>query len=134
MPEPSTLALFALAAAVLVAVPGPNLVYILTRSLSEGRRAGLASVLGVETGTVLHVLAAALGLSALVASSAVLLDVVRYAGAAYLAYLGVRALRELTRRPSLPGGAAGVWWLIRSSKPAGRSSPPLGWFDSIAAS
>ena len=93
MPEPSTLALFALAAAVLVAVPGPNLVYILTRSLSEGRRAGLASVLGVETGTVLHVLAAALGLSALVASSAVLLDVVRYAGAAYLVYLGVRALR-----------------------------------------
>ena len=109
MPEPSTLALFALAAAVLVAVPGPNLVYILTRSLSEGRRAGLASVLGVETGTVLHVLAAALGLSALVASSAVLLDVVRYAGAAYLVYLGVRALRgraAAAAAPS-PGTASG---------------------------
>ena len=109
MPEPSTLALFALAAAVLVAVPGPNLVYIFTRSLSEGRRAGLASVLGVETGTVLHVLAAALGLSALVASSAALLDVVRYAGAAYLVYLGVRALRgpaAAAAAPS-PGTASG---------------------------
>jgi threonine/homoserine/homoserine lactone efflux protein len=101
MPELSTLLLFAVAAVALIAIPGPNLIYIATRSMSEGRRAGLASVLGVETGTLIHSLAAALGISALVASSATAFEVVRYAGAAYLVYLGVR---ELLRRrdPSDP--------------------------------
>ena len=93
MPEPGTLLLFALSALVLIAVPGPNLLYIVTRSASEGRRAGLASVFGVETGTLVHIAAAAAGLSALLASSAVAFDAVRYAGAAYLAWLGVRTLR-----------------------------------------
>ena len=64
MPEPSTLLLFAASAAVLVFIPGPNLVYIVTRSIEAGRRAGLASML-VEAGTVVHVTAAALRLSAL---------------------------------------------------------------------
>ena len=94
MPEPTTLLVFSLAAVVLIAVPGPNLIYIATRSMSEGRRSGLASALGVETGTLVHVAAAALGLSALLASSATAFDVVRYAGAAYLVYLGVRTLRQ----------------------------------------
>jgi threonine/homoserine/homoserine lactone efflux protein len=92
MPEPATLLLFALAALALVAVPGPNLIYIATRSLGEGRRAGVASALGVETGTLVHVTAAVVGLSALIASSATAFEVVRYAGAAYLVILGVRAL------------------------------------------
>ena len=93
MPAPETLGLFALAALALVAIPGPNLVYIANRALADGRRAGLASVLGVETGTLVWVCAAAAGLSALLASSAVAFDAVRYAGAAYLVYLGVRTLR-----------------------------------------
>ena len=92
MPEPATLALFAAAAVGLIAVPGPNLIYIATRSAGEGRRAGLASVLGVETGTLIYSAAAAAGLSALLASSALAFDVVKYAGAAYLVLLGVRAL------------------------------------------
>lgn len=92
MPEPETLAVFALAALALVALPGPNLLYISARSLSEGRRAGLVSVLGIETGTLVHVTAAAVGVSALLASSAVAFGVVRYAGAAYLIYLGLRTL------------------------------------------
>jgi threonine/homoserine/homoserine lactone efflux protein len=92
VPSWETLGLFALAAVVLVAVPGPNLLYIANRALADGRRAGLASVLGVETGTLVWVCAAALGLSALLASSAVAFDVVRYAGVAYLVYLGVRTL------------------------------------------
>ncbi len=92
MPEPATLLVFSLAALVLVAVPGPNLIYITTRSIGEGRRAGLASALGVESGTLVHVAAAAVGLSALLASSAVAFSVVKYAGAAYLVYLGVRTL------------------------------------------
>jgi threonine/homoserine/homoserine lactone efflux protein len=93
MPAPSTLLLFAASAAVLVLVPGPNLVYIVTRSIEAGRRAGLASMLGVEAATLVHVTAAALGLSALLASSAVAFEAVRWAGVAYLVYLGVRALR-----------------------------------------
>lgn len=92
MPEPATLLVFALAALALIAVPGPNLIYITARSISQGRRAGLVSVLGVETGTLVHVAAAAAGLSALLASSAVAFALVKYAGAAYLVYLGVRTL------------------------------------------
>lgn len=94
MPEPSTLLLFAASAAALVLIPGPNLVFIITRSIEAGRRAGLASMLGVETATFVHVTAAAVGLSALLASSAVAFETVRWAGVAYLVYLGVRALRS----------------------------------------
>jgi threonine/homoserine/homoserine lactone efflux protein len=92
MPAPATLLVFALAAGVLVAIPGPNHIYIVTRSIAQGRRIGLASAFGVETGTLVHISAATVGLSALIASSAVAFDTLRYAGAAYLAYLGVRAL------------------------------------------
>jgi threonine/homoserine/homoserine lactone efflux protein len=92
MPSPATLLVFALAAGVLVAIPGPNHIYIVTRSIAQGRRIGLASAFGVETGTLVHIGAATVGLSALVASSAVAFDTLRYAGAAYLAYLGIRAL------------------------------------------
>jgi threonine/homoserine/homoserine lactone efflux protein len=104
MPEPSTLLLFAASAAVLVLIPGPNLVYIVTRSIEAGRRAGLASMLGVEAGTLVHVTAAALGLSALLASSEVAFEMVRWAGFAYLIYLGVRALRAR----DLPASAAPI--------------------------
>jgi hypothetical protein len=65
VPEPGTLALFALAAITLIAIPGPNALYIAARSLSQGRAAGIASALGVEAGTLVHVAAAAAGLSAL---------------------------------------------------------------------
>ena len=94
MPSASTLALFALAALALIAIPGPNMIYVATRSMSEGRSAGFASALGLLTGTGINVLAAAVGLSALIASSDVAYDVIRYAGAAYLVYLGVKALRS----------------------------------------
>jgi threonine/homoserine/homoserine lactone efflux protein len=106
MPELATLALFAGSAATLVLIPGPNLIYIVTRSVEAGRRAGLASVLGVEAGTMIHVAAAAFGLTALLASSAVAFELVKYAGVAYLVYLGVRALRAggtPDTRPA-PGG------------------------------
>jgi threonine/homoserine/homoserine lactone efflux protein len=94
MPELSTLLLFAGSVVALVLVPGPNLIYIVTRSVEAGRRAGFASMLGVETGTLVHVAMAAVGLSALLASSATAFEIVKYAGVAYLAYLGVRALRS----------------------------------------
>jgi len=89
----TNLLLFLPAALVLVAIPGPNHLYITARSIGEGRRAGLASAFGVETGTLVHIAAAAAGLSALVAASATAFGVLRYAGAAYLVYLAYRTLR-----------------------------------------
>lgn len=85
--------LFLLAAFTLVAIPGPNHLYITTRSIGEGRRAGVVSVLGVETGTLVHIAAASAGLSAVVAASATAFGFLRYAGAAYLVYLAYRTLR-----------------------------------------
>jgi threonine/homoserine/homoserine lactone efflux protein len=93
VPETRTLALFAVAAVVLIAIPGPNALYIAARSMSQGRAAGIASALGVEAGTLVHVAAAAVGLSALIASSEVAFDAIRYVGVAYLLFLGIRALR-----------------------------------------
>jgi threonine/homoserine/homoserine lactone efflux protein len=95
MPELTTFLVFAAASLLLLAIPGPNHIYIVARSVSQGRGAGLASALGVETGTLVHVGAAAAGLSAVIASSATAFNLVRYLGAAYLVYLGIRAL---TRR------------------------------------
>jgi threonine/homoserine/homoserine lactone efflux protein len=92
VPSPDTLLVFAAASALLVLVPGPAVIYIVTRSVQHGRAAGLVSMLGIEAGGLVHVAAAAIGLSAVLASSATAFNVVRYAGAAYLVYLGVRAL------------------------------------------
>jgi threonine/homoserine/homoserine lactone efflux protein len=92
MPEASTLALFTLAAITLLVIPGPAVLYVVTRSADQGRAAGLASVCGVHVGTLVHVAAAALGLSALLVSSATAYHAVRWLGAAYLVWLGVRRL------------------------------------------
>ena len=92
MPAAATLPLFLTAALGLLLIPGPSVLYITTRSASQGRRAGFVSVLGVHTGTVVHVAAAAAGLSALVVASALAFSTVRLAGAAYLVYLGVRTI------------------------------------------
>jgi len=92
MPEWSTLILFVMAASVLVFTPGPNTLYIIARSVDQGRRAGIVSSLGIEVGTMIHVLAAAFGISALLLTSALAFNVVKYAGAAYLVYLGIKTL------------------------------------------
>jgi threonine/homoserine/homoserine lactone efflux protein len=92
MPDASTFALFAAASLAFLAIPGPSVFYIVTRGLVQGRRAGVTSMLGVQTGGLVHVVAAAFGVSALIASSAAAFTVVKYAGAAYLVLLGVRKL------------------------------------------
>jgi threonine/homoserine/homoserine lactone efflux protein len=92
MLEPSRLPLFLLASLVLLLTPGPAVMYIITRSIDQGRPAGLVSVLSIETGNFCHVLAATFGLSALLMSSALAFSVVKYLGAAYLVYLGLRKL------------------------------------------
>jgi threonine/homoserine/homoserine lactone efflux protein len=94
MPDASTLLLFTAASLALLAVPGPAVLYVVTRSLTQGRTAGLVSVLGVETGTFAYALAAAAGLTGLIAASQTGFTIVRFAGAAYLVYLGVRRLLE----------------------------------------
>jgi threonine/homoserine/homoserine lactone efflux protein len=85
---------FALASLMLIAIPGPNMIYIVTRMAAQGLRAGIASALGVEAGTLLHIALAGVGVAALVAASPVAFTVVKYAGVAYLVYLGVQALRS----------------------------------------
>ena len=104
MPEASTLALFSLAALALIVVPGPAVLYIVARSVDQGRRAGVVSALGIAVGGLVHVAAAVVGLSALVVSSARAFEVVKYAGAAYLIVLGIRRL--LTREVIQEDGRA----------------------------
>ncbi|GAB1820473.1 LysE family translocator [Herbidospora sp. RD11066] len=94
MPDLPTLAVFSVATLALLLVPGPAVVYIVTRSVAQGRAAGLVSVLGVHTGSLVHIAAAALGISAILAASATAFTIVKYAGAAYLVYLGVRKLMD----------------------------------------
>ena len=103
MPDASALALFTVAAITLLVIPGPSVLYIVTRSVDQGRAAGLASVCGVHVGTLVHVAAAALGLSALLVSSATAYHTVRWLGAAYLIWLGIRRL--LARDEDLPAAA-----------------------------
>jgi threonine/homoserine/homoserine lactone efflux protein len=101
--DPARLGVFVAAAVVLLVTPGPAVLYITARSVTQGLRAGLVSVLGIETGASTHVLGAALGLSAVLASSAVAFSIVKYLGAAYLIVLGVRKLGS--RPVSVPSGA-----------------------------
>ncbi|GGO69452.1 LysE family translocator [Nonomuraea cavernae] len=94
MPDLATLALFCAATLALLVVPGPAVLFIVMRSVAQGRSAGLVSVLGVHAGSLVHVVAAALGISALLAASATAFTVVKYAGVAYLVWLGVRKLMQ----------------------------------------
>ncbi len=90
LPDGTTLFIFLGASLVLLVTPGPAVFYIVARSIDQGRMAGVVSTLGVATGSCVHSVAAALGISALLASSALAFNVVKLIGAAYLIYLGVR--------------------------------------------
>jgi threonine/homoserine/homoserine lactone efflux protein len=110
VPSTSALLLFCPAALLLLIIPGPSVLYIVTRSIDHGRRAGFVSVLGTHAGSLVHVAGAAFGLSALIVSSALAFSVVKYLGAAYLVALGVRRWRAgdrldlQTRRSSTTTG------------------------------
>jgi threonine/homoserine/homoserine lactone efflux protein len=94
VPDANALLLFAGAGLLLNITPGPDILYVLGRSLSQGRSAGVVSALGIGAGCLVHVLAAALGLSALMLAVPGAYDAIRLAGAAYLVWLGLRALRS----------------------------------------
>jgi threonine/homoserine/homoserine lactone efflux protein len=103
MPTLETIGLFAVAAAAITVVPGPSMIYILSRGITAGRRTAVATAFGVESANVVFVAATAAGLAAVLAASAVALTVVRWAGAGYLLYLGLRALVRGAVPPELVG-------------------------------
>ena len=86
--------LFLAASALLTIAPGPDILYVLARGVSQGRKAGIAAALGFASGCIFHTVLAAAGIAALIRSSEIAFDAVRYAGAAYLAWIGVQALRH----------------------------------------
>ena len=94
MPETSILLLYLSAAFLLAVTPGPGIFYVLTRSIKGGRREGYQSSIGTAVGGMFHVFAAALGLSAILATSAIAFSIVKYAGAAYLIFLGIQMIRK----------------------------------------
>ena len=104
LPDWSGLGLFVVAALVLLITPGPAVLYIVTRSIDQGRWAGLVSMLGVHVGTLVHVAAAAVGLSAVLVASATAFTAVKWLGAAYLVYLGVRRILDRTVTGSVASG------------------------------
>ena len=100
MPPIDSVLAFAIAAFVLIIIPGPSVLFVVSRGVALGRRAALLSVLGNEAGLLVHVVAVAIGLGAVVERSAAIFTVLKLAGAAYLVYLGVKAIRS---RRSLRG-------------------------------
>jgi len=90
----STLWIFVLAAFALIVTPGPSVLYIVARSIEQGRLAGVVSALGIATGTMVHIAAAAFGISAILMTSATAFTIVKLLGAAYLIYLGIRTLMQ----------------------------------------
>jgi threonine/homoserine/homoserine lactone efflux protein len=103
LPDPGALAVFVVAALVLLVIPGPAVLYIVAQSISRGRLAGIVSMLGIQVGGLVHVAAAAAGLSALLVRSAVAFNVVKYAGAAYLILLGLRRILDREEVQNVPG-------------------------------
>jgi threonine/homoserine/homoserine lactone efflux protein len=108
--------LFVVASIVLVFVPGPDMAYLLARSLAQGKRAGVLAALGINAGAYVHLIAAVTGLSALLMASALAFTVFKVAGALYLVWLGVQALRARSSETPLPNielkgaGAGSVFW------------------------
>ena len=90
--DPHLVQLYLIAVCVLVLAPGPDSLLVLTRSIADGRQAGVVATLGISFGNVIHALLAAAGISALIATSPALFDLLRYAGGAYLAWIGARSL------------------------------------------
>ena len=101
------LSLFLLAALVIAAIPGPGIFYVTARTLSGGRRAGIASTFGTALGGLVHVIAGGLGVSAIILASAQLFTVLKLAGALYLIWLGIRTIREAGHLPTEHMGAIG---------------------------
>jgi len=126
MPSLENLLLFVVASVLLVLTPGPNLLYLVSRTLAQGRAAGLVSLAGTTTGFVVHILAAALGLSAVFVAVPVAYDALRWAGAAYLLWLAWDSVR-----PAAGGSAGGIFAPRRLPDAAPATLFRMGLFTSI---
>jgi threonine/homoserine/homoserine lactone efflux protein len=119
---------FLLASFLLWITPGPDTMYILARSIAQGVRAGVMSALGIGGGILIHTALAAFGLSALLAASAVAFQVVKLAGAAYLIYLGIQALRSQARLSAPETAAATPWRIFRQGVMTNALNPKVAIF------
>lgn len=106
MPDIGSIITFGVASVALLLIPGPAVIYILNRSVSDGREVGLAAVAGLELGNMVHVVAASAGLSAVLATSATAFNTVKWLGAGYLVFVGVRTL--LMRPATMSGDSTSV--------------------------
>ena len=121
----SSLVAFAVASVVLIAIPGPSVLFVIGRSLALGWRGGVLTVLGNATGQLVQVIAVALGVGLVVAESVVLFSIVKFAGAAYLVFLGIRTIRHRghpARRPAPPPPSS-PWTLVRQGALVGATNP-----------
>ena len=122
----SNLLAFSLAAFVLIAIPGPSVLFVVGRSLALGRKGGLLSVLGNTLGELVQVAAVAVGLGVVLTQSVVLFTVIKFAGAAYLVYLGVRAIRQRgqgTTTAAQPARGSSTGRVLREGTLVGATNP-----------
>lgn len=123
------IALFLLASALLTVAPGPDIVTVLTRGIAQGRRAGLAAAAGFASGCLFHTTLAALGVAALLRSTPLAFDIVRYAGATYLVWIGIQALRHREGfAVAAEGGHRGLWVIFRQSVVGNALNPKVTLF------
>ena len=106
MPTLADALTFAVASIALLVIPGPAVIYVINRSVADGRNTALAGVAGLEIGNLMHVIAATLGLSAIIAASATAFSTVKWAGALYLIYVGVRTLATKPTPPAATSASA----------------------------
>jgi threonine/homoserine/homoserine lactone efflux protein len=124
VPPPNLLG-FAIASALLIAIPGPSVLFVIGRSLALGRRGGLLSVVGNAAGMVPQIVAVSLGVGAIVAQSIVVFTVIKFAGAAYLVYLGIQAIRHRNRHANVDVSTApkSAWRLLGEGFLVGLTNP-----------
>ena len=124
VPFPNVLA-FALTSLVLIAIPGPSVLFVIGRSLALGRKGGLLSVLGNALGMVPQIIAVALGVGVVLAQSVVLFTIIKIAGAAYLVYLGIQAIRHRGGTTTAPGPVppSSTWRMVREGFLVGATNP-----------
>jgi threonine/homoserine/homoserine lactone efflux protein len=131
MPSSSRLLEFALLSWALIVVPGPNVLFVITRSLQLGRAAGLAAVVGGALGVYVQVIAVAIGIGALVERSLLVFNVIKLAGAAYLVYLGVQAIRHrrsLVAALEIPQARRSVRRMLLDGLTVGATNPKVAVF------
>jgi threonine/homoserine/homoserine lactone efflux protein len=128
MPATHTLFVFALVAAAFVAIPGPSNLFVMARGLQSGSRAAVAGAAGCATGALTYVVATAVGLSALLASSEAVFATLHYAGAAYLCWLGLAALRSSQHRPAADERPRSAWSSYRQGLVVELGNPKVALF------